>query len=57
MADTTKTVRYLVVRVEIEHEKDADPDVICLSAEVIADEQDGTIRKSEILDITDRKPD
>ena len=51
-----KTTRYLVLKVEVEHEPDADIETICEEVEVFLDVEEGAITKSEVLDVLTQRP-
>jgi hypothetical protein len=43
------TLKYILLKVEIEHEPDAEPDDIAAEVEVHYDDTDGTVTKSEVV--------
>jgi len=51
-----KTVRYIVLKVEVEHEPDADITEICEEVEVFCDHEAGAITKSEVIAVKEERP-
>lgn len=51
-----KSKRYILLEVEIEHEKEADLTAICEEVEVFYDDTDAAITESTVLDVLMERP-
>ncbi len=51
-----KCVRYVVLRVEVEHDESVEPEAICEEVTVSADAEDGAVVKSEVVGVYEQAP-
>ncbi len=50
-----QSVRYVVVKTLVDHDESVDATKVCEKAELIADQNGGHIKSSEIVDVLEEK--
>ncbi len=51
-----KSTRFIVLKVEVDHEDDADVTAICEEVKVFYDAEDGSILKSKVVQVRQELP-
>jgi hypothetical protein len=51
-----ETTKYIVLKVDVEHDESANVDDICHWVEVSYDRQDGFVTNSEVVNVYDKEP-